>query len=279
MKTNWFILAVLALCLTTDASLAVDANPAPLPTLKELFNHVLERARKESENDRIFATNYVFIRSKTKEFRNEKGEIKKQETKVRTNDPAAIIASMAALNLEPEQPQPDEPNEPDQPVSDTHSNVRGKALDRDEFLESGDVVKRFDFRLEGREMVNGRPALLVEFHPKDGRQPVHSLKDKFINKAAGRVWIDEGDYALVKANLWLTERVNVLGGLLGAVWKFTTEIERERLDDGLWFTREWTWHLEGRELFIHRTVDFHEERTDLRRFEGSAGPTTAALGY
>jgi hypothetical protein len=43
---------------------------------------------------------------------------------------------------------------------------------------------------------------------------------------------------------------------------------RERTPDGLWFTRDSNWHLEGRELFVHRTVDYHEERTGLRKVSG-----------
>jgi hypothetical protein len=267
VKTICFIFCAVTLTGFSQPLPVTDTNQPPLPALEELFERVLERAGKERDNDRAFATNYVFIRTRTKEFRNAKGEVKKQETKIRTNNPALIIAAVGTPKPVREETRQ---REPDRPVSDTHSNVRGKAFKEDDFLANGDLVKRFDFKLTGREAVNGRPALIVEFQPKPGKLPERNLKDKFINKAAGRVWIDEDDSALVKANLWLTERVNVLGGLVGAVWKFTTEVERERLDEGLWFTRQWNWHLEGREVFIHRTVDYHEERTDLRRYE--AGP-------
>ena len=52
---------------------------------------------------------------------------------------------------------------------------------------------------------------------------------------------------------------------VGAVWKFTFGFLRERTPDGVWFTRGSDWHLEGREVFVHRTVDYHEERTDVRK--------------
>ena len=57
--------------------------------------------------------------------------------------------------------------------------------------------------------------------PLNDHLPVNQFADKFINKAAGRVWIDEEDYAIAQAQLHLTEQVNVLGGIVGAVWKFT----------------------------------------------------------
>lgn len=275
MKAICFILCAVALtAFSQSLAAAADTNQPPLPALEELFHRVLERARKERDNDRALATNYVFIRTRSKEFRNAQGELKKQETKVRTNNPAVIIAAAAMPKPVQEKPRP---REPDRPVSDTHSNVRGKAFEDDDFLVNGDLVKRFDFKLAGREALNGRPALVVEFQPKQGKLPERNLKDKFINKAAGRIWIDEGDAALAKADLWLTERVNVFGGLVGAVWKFTFDFERERLEEGLWFTRQSNWHLEGREVFVHRTVDYHEERTDVLKYEAVATPTAAAL--
>ena len=116
-----------------------------------------------------------------------------------------------------------------------------------------------------RDVVNGRPVLIVDFQPARKKLPVRNLKDRFINKAAGRAWVDETDHAVVKADLYLTERVNVVGGLVGAVWKFTCGLIRERTADGLWFTRHSNWHLEGRELWVRRTVDYHEEWTDVRK--------------
>lgn len=261
MKAISFILCAVALIVLPQPLRASDTNQPPLPALDELFKYVLERARKERDNDHTFATNYVFVRTRTTEYRNAKGEVKKQETKVRTNNPALIIAAAAP------KPLPEKPRQrgPARPVSDTHSNVRGKAFEQEEFTLNGDLAQRFDFKLTGRETLNGRRALVVEFQPKAGKLPERNLKDKFVNKAAGRLWFDEGDYALAKADLWLTERVNVIGGLVGAVWKFNFSFEREWLEEGLWFTRKSNWHLEGREFFVHRTVDYHEERTQVRR--------------
>lgn len=275
MKAICFILCAIALVVRAQPSQTTDTNQPPLPALDELFNRILERARKERDNDRAFATNYVFVRTKTTEYRNGKGEVKKQETKVRTNNPALIIATAAPAI--PAQEQTRE-HPPGKPVSDNRSNVRGKAFEQDEFALNGDLVERFDFKLTGREPLNGRLALIMEFHPKQGELPERNLKDKFLNKVAGRIWIDEGDYALTKADVWLTERVNVIGGLVGAVWKFSFGFEREWLEEGLWFTRKSNWHLEGRELFVHRTMDYHEERTNVRKYEAEATPTAAALG-
>ena len=110
--------------------------------------------------------------------------------------------------------------------------MRGKVLRVKEYSPA-DLAGRFQFTLVGREVVNGRPALVLDFKPADKNLPVRNFKDHFINKAAGRIWVDKADYAIARADLHLTERVNVLGGLVGAVWKFTYSFDRERTADGL----------------------------------------------
>lgn len=275
VKAICLILCAVALTGASQSLPLADTNQPPLPALDEFFNRVFERARQERDNDRAFATNYVFIRTKTTEYRNAKGEVKKQETKVHTNNPALIIAT--AAQAIPAQAQTRE-HPPSKPVSDNRSNARGKAFEQDEFALNGELVERFDFKLTGREALNGRTALIMEFQPKPGKLPEPNLKDKFLNKVAGRVWIDEGDYALAKVDVRLTERVNVIGGLVGAVWKFNFSFERERLEEGLWFTRKSKWHLEGRELFVRRTMDHHEERADVRKYDADLTASRTASG-
>ena len=60
---------------------------------------------------------------------------------------------------------------------------------------------------------------------------MNQITDEFINHAAGRVWVDEQDYAMVKADLHLTDRVNVFGGLVGAVLERHLPFHT-RADDG-----------------------------------------------
>jgi len=112
--------------------------------------------------------------------------------------------------------------------------------------------------------VQGRPALVLDFKPASKNLPERNLKDKFINQVAGRVWLDEADAAVAKADLHLTRRVNLVGGLVGAVSKFTCTVARERTEDGYWYVRATHWQLEGREVIFQRIVRYCEERTDVR---------------
>jgi hypothetical protein len=238
------------------------AGAKPLPTMDFLLQQVVARAvSKEDKNDNLFDMNYQYTRVRTWEYRDSRGELKSREEKRSVENKPLRLAAHAAAN--PPAPLPP-PIVKDEPVSETHSNIRGKALKVKDY-SIPNLIKRFQFTIVGREMLNGRPTLVADFKPAGDHLPVNNFADKFINKAAGRVWVDEEDYAIAQAQLYLTEQVNVLGGLVGAVWKFTYAFTRLRTPEGYWFARSMDWHLEGREVVVNRIVDYHERKLDEQK--------------
>jgi hypothetical protein len=236
--------------------LAAQTNSAPLPPLEIVIQHALARAAKEDDNDRNFNRHYHYTRVRVTDFRNASGELKSHDEKI--SEEGVRTNSLPKIAPEPK------PVEKDAPLSETHSNVHGQPL-RVKDYSLTNLVSRFQFTLVGRENVNGRPALIVDFKPAAKDLPVQSYKDHFINKAAGRLWVDESDYAIARADVHLTQQVNILGGLAGAIWKFTYSFDRERTPEGYWFARHVDWHLEGREVVFHRIVDYHEKKFDAQK--------------
>ncbi len=241
---------------------AHDVSQLSLPRVETVLKRVVERSEKENENDRTFNQRYSYTRTRATEYRNSEGDLKKREEKKSQNLPVVSSASFlpqpVGRSLGPQQNAGSK-------GSQTDSRIRGRALDKKDFSLDDDLLGRFKFTLAGRDTVNGRPMLLLDFKPANRTLPERNIKDRFINRAAGRVWVDEEDYVLAKADLRLTEKVNVIGGLAGAVWAFRYAFNRERTPDGLWFTRKVDWHVEGREVVLRRTIDYHEEKTDVRR--------------
>lgn len=235
-------LTIVALLCITAGAMADRAPENPLPTLESILKCATEHSKKEPENDRLFQQRYEFTRTKVTEYRNADGELTRREQKTSVNH----ARSMPAV-VHP------------QPASAKPSN----RVDKNDILLNQDLISRFQFNLIGREQIAGRPALVLDFKPANKKLPNHDFKDRFINIAAGRLWVDEEDCALVKANLHLTEKVNVIGGIVGAVGKFNCTLTRERTTDGLWFTRTMDWHLEGRAVLARRTIDYHEEKTGV----------------
>jgi hypothetical protein len=275
MKTAILALSLL-LSLTARAPAQTNAaDPAdakPLPTIDFLLQKVIARAvSQEDRNDELFDMNYQYTRVRTWEYRNSAGKLKSREEKRSVeNKPLRLRLLLASLRTSGNKPVPPPPPVvKNEPLSETHSNIRGKALKVKNY-SIPNLVKRFQFTLVGREMLNGRPSLVVDFKPLNDHLPVNQFADKFINQAAGRVWVDEEDYAIAQAHLYLTKQVNVLGGIVGAIWKFTYQFTRLRTPEGYWFARSMDWHLEGREVVINRIVDYHERKLDEQKIVATA---------
>lgn len=246
------------------AAFAFSGNAADnsLPSMETILQRVIDHAKFESDNDHTFDELYSYSREKVTEFRSGDGVLKKREDKTSSHqpNPSAVPARKTASPA-----NADADKEDNAAVSDTHSNVHGKAFKKNDFLLNPDLIKRFRFTLAGEEMLNGRQSFIVDFVPAKKDLPEHNLKDRFINKAAGRIWVDAEDYVLVKADLHLTRQVNVVWGLVGSVWKFNYSFDRDRTSDGYWFARDVNWHLEGREVVVNRIVDYHETTSNLQK--------------
>lgn len=266
------LMAALAQITLAQANEGGGFDSKPLPTVDQVLQRVVARAvGMEDRNDELFNRHYEYTRTRTWEYRNSHGDVIHREEKRSLENKSVARASNAKTQADPD----NEPAQPpavsnSEPRSETHSNIRGKAFKtKVKDYSIPNLVKRFKFTLVGREMLNGRPSLVVDFKPLSDDLPVNQFADKFINKAAGRAWIDEEDYAIAQAKLYLTKQVNVFGGLVGAVWKFTYQFTRLRTPEGYWFARSMDWHLEGREVIFNRIVDYHERKLDQHRLAGT----------
>ena len=224
----------------------MDAAGPLLPSVETVLERLAEQSQKEEANAREFKQRYHFTRSRATEVRNSSGELNKREVKTLVNKAAT---------------DPVEANVP----TETQVNGRRKAGRKTDFAVDREFLQRFQFTLLGREAINGRMALILDLVPALKKLPEEDLKDRIINRMAGRVWVDEVEWVLVQANFHLTEKVNVVGGLVGVIGSFNLSFNRTRTEDGLWFTPHLDWHLEGREIFVRRTIASREEITEVQR--------------
>jgi len=241
------------------SSASCSSTPsAPLPQMETVLKRVIEEVQKEDENEQMFKQGYSFTRIRKREVKSTDGEVKKTEEKTKTNNPVAKrLAAAKKSNVA-------RTTSPKGASMDSQAAGLGKDYEKSDFPINDDLINRYDFTLVGREMLNGRPALVIDFQPGKRKLPERNLKDKFLNKAAGRAWVDEEDSVLVKADLYLTAPVNVLGGgLAWAVQKFTFGFNRQRTAEGIWFTVDSDWHLEDRRAFFRNVTDFHEKTTNV----------------
>jgi hypothetical protein len=243
------------------------ATPSSLPPLQTVLQRVMETSEVENAEYHLFNQHYFYTRDKVTEFFNGAGKLKERHEKQSTNNPAPPIVISAAVPAAPAVPVVGVPSDlalqtvSAQKEAQTAEppSIHGVALGKRDDLLNPDLIKRFKFTLVGRDTINGRPALIVDFAPVSDSLPVLNVKDRFINSVVGRAWVDENDFTLEKVDLHLKQKVSVLGGIAGSVSKFSFSFDRERTPDGLWFTRDLNWHVEAREATVQRVVDHHEQ--------------------
>src|SRR6185437_1121096 len=112
------------------------------------------------------------------------------------------------------------------------------------------LIGRYDFKVEKRETLDTRPALVLSFQPKPGHGGEKSVEDKVLNRLAGRVWVDEAEAEVARVQVGLTEDLS-LGwfGMMGSMKQCDVKIERQRLPDGDWVAKIFEISLAGRKVF------------------------------
>ena len=232
----------------------------PLPSLQSILPHVAQTSAEESTQYHIFNQHYYYLRHRITEFYDGSGNLKDRSEKQTTNNPVQAGTAPKPV-VHPTRP----PTPLGKQAADQGPSVHGVSLGKKEDLINPDLLKRYKLTMAGRQTLHGRSALIVDFKPASTDLPIFNIKDRFLNCVAGRAWVDEQDLALVKVEVHLTQKVSILGGLVGSVSKFTLSFDRDRTPEGLWFTRDLAWHLEAHEATIARVVDHHEYVTDLQK--------------
>jgi hypothetical protein len=130
-----------------------------------------------------------------------------------------------------------------------------------------DLLRRFQFTVVRRELLNRRSAFVLSFVPKDPPAPVHHFQDRLLNRAMGALWIDQQDYELVKADLCLGEPVSF--GILGAVDSLRFSFERIHAQDGAWLTKWTDTFFKGRKFIIPVQFRKRVDCTAFKRLDAS----------
>ena len=260
--------AALGMAVVFLNSFSISSADESLPKAEDIIKNAVKRSEVEPQNDIDFKQRYYFVRSKLTEIRNYEGELKKSDSRISTNYPPKAIAVS--------KPEPQEESaiasvtrspKDEQMASTGGKKAVARKFDKNQFQFNDDLVGRYDFKLIGREVTNGYSLLVLDFTPKKTKLPESSIRDRVINRVAGRVWVDERDFAIKRCNLHLLESVSIIGGIVGEAQKFDYSFDRERTEDGFWYVRNSSWHLEGREILVHRKAEYRETRTEVRKGE------------
>jgi hypothetical protein len=112
-----------------------------------------------------------------------------------------------------------------------------------------ELVGKYDNEMVGEEVVEGRPVYVLSFKPRSKNLPVRRKIDYVLNRIAGKLYVDEEDYEIAKADMRLTERALLWWGLLASLREFTLAFEQTKLPDGCWFLKHFDVTVDVRFLF------------------------------
>jgi hypothetical protein len=125
------------------------------------------------------------------------------------------------------------------------SIVKGRK-DADRDVKLSEVLERYDFRTVGREDLDERPTLVFDFTARPGERKLEG--DRFLRVLSGRIWVDEGEKELVRAELRATEGVRFAWGLGPALEALTMDLRFDRAEEGVWLPARLQALVKGRYL-------------------------------
>jgi hypothetical protein len=265
MQDHWPkpIAVALYICACGMAVAAPRTIPAELTAEQIVQRAVLRAQRVHTLNSQ---TNYCYQKTSTVEELDGKGKVKSRKEKLLEFQSG--LGTLKELKINGEAlSQRELQKQETQATADREQVSKGHASRRDDnwgkYLTK-ELTGRFAFELVGQENVAGRPAYVLSFEPKSDKLPVKQVTDRLINRLAGKVWVDKGEFEIAKAEIGLLDEVTMWGGVLGALKKFAFDVERTRVDD-VWFNRVSNFEMEGRKLFDSTRIRIKSESQNFRR--------------
>jgi hypothetical protein len=116
-----------------------------------------------------------------------------------------------------------------------------------------EVPAAFDFQLVGEDVVNGRPAYVLQATPRPGYQ-AQGKYSKIFSKVEGKLWIDKQDFGWVKVDGQVTQPIS-MGLFLARVLRGSHIVmEQTRVAEGTWLPERVEVRANAKILFVKNLV-------------------------
>jgi len=130
-----------------------------------------------------------------------------------------------------------------------------------------DALLVYDFKMLGRESVGGHDAIVFSFTPKKHARP-RTREGKIMQKFAGKSWVSESEYELVRLEAEALQTVSFGLGLFARVHKGSkAAFERRKVDGEEWLPASATYTASARVMMLKvLRVGGISEFSDYRKF-------------
>jgi hypothetical protein len=123
---------------------------------------------------------------------------------------------------------------------------------RSEMLD--DAMAVFEAVFVGREVIAGEQVLVVDLKPRPAARP-KTREGRWMKHFAGRIWVDESDYQVVRLDMRAFDDVTIGWGIIGRLHKGSRVLFSRRKVNELWLPAEMTYEASGRTL-LFRPFEF-----------------------
>ena len=135
-----------------------------------------------------------------------------------------------------------------------------------------DVIDTLQFRIDGRAVHEGVPAIVVSFTPRPGAKP-ETREGRMAQRFVGTVWIHEAAAEVMRVEATSVESISFGFGLVARLGSGTeATLTRQPVEQDLWMPTQLTLKGQGRAaLFLRRLViDFASDWFDYGRLDGDS---------
>lgn len=258
-----------ALAIVSSILLAAASGIAAQSPLSA--DEIMHRAAAHSESSEVRSSkpNYTYTKHTVTEEMNPNGDLKERREKVyQVNVEGGLtyakLVQMNGQNLSAAELRKQQEKETAERQKITESRLNKKGDDREIFLTT-EIVERFQYKLVKETELNGRATYVIVFQPKTPKLPIKKMTDRFLNEAAGTIWVDKEEFEVAKIDLQLQSEVALWGGMIGTLKKGRFTLERTRMADGAWFNSASNGLFEGRKLFEPMRIQTKSESSNFRR--------------
>ncbi len=273
-----------ALFALSGIAAAEDSETAskPLPDARTF----LEAVRTSLRSDEALLAEYTFMEKHVENKVDAKGRVKSSKTEVYEVYPSTKLGRLYrrlvsvdgkpvdAADLANEDRKHDAKMEKRRVELENETpeqKERRLAKDADRERREREVVEELfqmdDIEITGREVLDGRSAVVVTFRPRPGYK-AQTKGGKVLQKLAGRAWVDEDEHQLVRIDAELLDALGVgPAGVFRLQKGARAHFQRRRVNDEIWLPAEARFSGAAKVLlFLVGRLDARSEYSDYRKF-------------
>jgi hypothetical protein len=134
-----------------------------------------------------------------------------------------------------------------------------------------EIPEAFDFKLRGEELVNSRPAYVIDATPRAGYRPRSSEARIFLPKLKATLWIDKSDLNWVKVDAEVIDNISWGWFLFRLAKGAHMSMEQVRVNEEVWLPRRMQISLAARIGLIKR-LNMEQDLTfrNFRKFQSDS---------